>query len=166
MQSQISWLLQKPTDLNLHCLQRQGISGFRRTRVNIGKPKLGTLLVLNFQQGHFTAYQCVLNCWMSGKQCKLIGHHLQQCLIWVYTVCSGLSVPIFEGFSVFLYQNICCEYSLEMFQQFDLFMMDNHRVCFLWRNKKGISTFWLEKKQQQQVVYIISNKCSKLYAKH
>ena len=31
----ICWLLQKPTDLDLHCLQRQGISGFSRTRVNI-----------------------------------------------------------------------------------------------------------------------------------
>ena len=34
MQIQISWLFQKPTDLDLHCLQRQGISGFSRTRVN------------------------------------------------------------------------------------------------------------------------------------
>ena len=33
MQIQISWLLQKPTDLDLHCLKRQGISGFSRTRV-------------------------------------------------------------------------------------------------------------------------------------
>ena len=33
MQIQISWLLQKPTDLDLHCLQRQGISGFSMTRV-------------------------------------------------------------------------------------------------------------------------------------
>ena len=33
MQIQISWL-QKPTDLDLHCLQRQDISGFSRTRVN------------------------------------------------------------------------------------------------------------------------------------
>ena len=33
MQIQISWLLQKPTDLDLHCLQRQDISGFSRTRV-------------------------------------------------------------------------------------------------------------------------------------
>ena len=33
MQIQISWLLQKPADLDLHCLQRQGISGFSRTRV-------------------------------------------------------------------------------------------------------------------------------------
>ena len=28
MQIQISWLLQKPTDLDLHCLQRKGISKF------------------------------------------------------------------------------------------------------------------------------------------
>ena len=35
MQIQISWLLQKPTDLDLLHLQRQGISGFSRTRVNI-----------------------------------------------------------------------------------------------------------------------------------
>ena len=33
VQIQISWFLQKPTDLDLHCLQRQGISGFSRTRV-------------------------------------------------------------------------------------------------------------------------------------
>ena len=33
MQIQISWLLQKPTDLDLHCLQRQCRSGFSRTRV-------------------------------------------------------------------------------------------------------------------------------------
>ena len=33
MQIQISWLLQKPPDLDLHCLQRQGICGFSRTRV-------------------------------------------------------------------------------------------------------------------------------------
>ena len=35
VQIQISWLLQKPTDLDLHCLQRQDISGFSRTRVNM-----------------------------------------------------------------------------------------------------------------------------------
>ena len=33
MQIQISWLLKKPTNLDLHCLQRQAISGFSRTRV-------------------------------------------------------------------------------------------------------------------------------------
>ena len=33
VQIQISWLHQKPTDLDLHCLQRQGISRFNRTKV-------------------------------------------------------------------------------------------------------------------------------------
>ena len=33
MQIQISWPL-KPTDLDLHCLQRQGVSRFSRTRIN------------------------------------------------------------------------------------------------------------------------------------
>ena len=37
MQIQIRWLLQKPSDLDLHCLQRQGISGFSRTRVKSDK---------------------------------------------------------------------------------------------------------------------------------
>ena len=35
VQIQISWLLQKPTDLDLHCLRRQGISGSSKTRVNV-----------------------------------------------------------------------------------------------------------------------------------
>ena len=42
VQIQISWLLQKPTDLDLHCLQRQGISGLSRTMVKqalMGRPK-------------------------------------------------------------------------------------------------------------------------------
>ena len=34
VQIQISWLLTKPTDLDLHCFQRQGLSRFSRTRVN------------------------------------------------------------------------------------------------------------------------------------
>ena len=33
VQNQISWLLKKPTDLDLHCLQRQSISGFSRTSI-------------------------------------------------------------------------------------------------------------------------------------
>ena len=36
VQNQISWLLKKPTDLDLYCLQMQDISGFSRTRVNMG----------------------------------------------------------------------------------------------------------------------------------
>ena len=40
VQIQISWLLQKPTDLDLHCLQRLGISGFSRTRDKKKKKKI------------------------------------------------------------------------------------------------------------------------------
>ena len=32
--------LKKPTDLDLHCLQRQGLSGFCRTRVRVGVKKI------------------------------------------------------------------------------------------------------------------------------
>ena len=35
MQIQISWLLKKPTDLELHCLQMQDLSGLSRTRVKV-----------------------------------------------------------------------------------------------------------------------------------
>ena len=41
VQIQVSWLLQKSTDLDLHCLQRQGISGFSRTRVKSFLQKKG-----------------------------------------------------------------------------------------------------------------------------
>ena len=37
VQIQISWLLQKPTNLDLHCLQRQDISRFSRTRVKFDR---------------------------------------------------------------------------------------------------------------------------------
>ena len=35
VQIQVSCFFQKPTDLDLHCLQMQAISGFSRTRVNL-----------------------------------------------------------------------------------------------------------------------------------
>ena len=45
MQIQISWLLQKPTDLDLHCFQRQDISGFSRTRVKANSINSGGAVV-------------------------------------------------------------------------------------------------------------------------
>ena len=60
VQIQISWLLQKPTDLDLHCLQRQGISGLSRTRVNIHENHDSLLIIyekvcqLNILSGFFT----------------------------------------------------------------------------------------------------------------
>ena len=54
VQFQIIWLLKKPTDLDLHCLQRHGISGFSRTRVKfkwtkteiISHTKIGSMALL------------------------------------------------------------------------------------------------------------------------
>ena len=40
---------------------------------------------------------------MSGKQCRLIRRHIVWHLIWVYTVCSGLSVPILKIIMVILH---------------------------------------------------------------
>ena len=39
VQIHIRWILQKPTDLDLHCLQRQGISWLSRTKVNYSSCK-------------------------------------------------------------------------------------------------------------------------------
>ena len=73
MQIQISWLLQKPTDLDLHCLQRQGISGFSRTRAN---PTYWDTLTsyracprICASSFHYLII-CLNYCWMSGKQCR------------------------------------------------------------------------------------------------
>ena len=53
VQIQISWLLQKPTDLNLHCLQRQDISGFSMTRVKLYLyGLLGTYFLHSFSRDH------------------------------------------------------------------------------------------------------------------
>ena len=62
----------KPTDLDLHCLQRQGISNIGRTRVNIA-----ILLYMDVFE-----YD-----WMSDKQSRpLIRRRDLQPPIWVYTV--------------------------------------------------------------------------------
>ena len=50
MQIQISWLLKKPADLDLNCLQRQGISAFSRTRVK--RVKIRVKFVLKLFRGN------------------------------------------------------------------------------------------------------------------
>ena len=57
MQIQISWLLKKPSDLDLHCLQRQGISGFSRTRVKVVTTATDDILIfLLFFREHRSWY--------------------------------------------------------------------------------------------------------------
>ena len=54
VQIQISWLLQKPTDLDLHCLERQGNSRFSKTRVNIFE-------LLHFSHSHKKGFSLLAN---------------------------------------------------------------------------------------------------------
>ena len=84
MQIQISWLLQKPTDLDLHCLQRQGISGFSRTRVKqllIASTDFSFLITLLMLSDGYAAhmgdtyghYWCVL---LRPEKITLLDSHL------------------------------------------------------------------------------------------
>ena len=50
-------ILQKPSDLDLHCLQRQGSSGFSRTKVNIQVLKRYLSLELLFQSTKYLNHQ-------------------------------------------------------------------------------------------------------------
>ena len=52
VQIQISWLFQKPTDLDLHCLQRQGLSGFSRTRVKVNGSNLDLVVETLLKSDH------------------------------------------------------------------------------------------------------------------
>ena len=73
VQFQISWILQKPTDLDLHCLQRQDISGFSRTRVNL----LLTMTILCLPCGG-SCREGTLCChyyWMKQIRGAIIWHH-------------------------------------------------------------------------------------------
>ena len=58
VQIQIRWLLQKPADLDLHCLQRQGISGFCRKRV-----KLLNILFFSEEASYAKLWRCSCRYW-------------------------------------------------------------------------------------------------------
>ena len=83
MQIQISWLLQKPTDLDLHCLQRQARSGFSRTRVKTPCPLLifswSDYLIQTVAINSHTYWQAVqiLISWLLQKPTDLDLHCLQ-----------------------------------------------------------------------------------------
>ena len=81
MQIQISWHLKKPTDLDLHCLQRQGISGFSGTRVFWNSP-------FDYLLTYLTLVLLVTNISCLCKQftSRLVGFWSSQ-LIWICTVC-------------------------------------------------------------------------------
>ena len=58
MQIQISWLLQKPTDLDLQCLQRQGIFGLSMTRVNL-------FSMASYYGASISEVKPIFKCWLS-----------------------------------------------------------------------------------------------------
>ena len=70
MQIQISWLLQKPTDLDLHCLQRQGkcISRFSRTRV---KCNIIMILWRSKKCSYSVTVQNLMQCIFCSKGCTM-----------------------------------------------------------------------------------------------
>ena len=109
------WLLQKPTDLGLHCLKRQGISGLSRTRVSLDDqiakldvyhlskvlifhiyPKIYRHQTPNCTCPKIWTYPLysLLMCLKLLGELTLIRSQVLWCLIWVYAVCSGLSVRI------------------------------------------------------------------------
>ena len=82
MQIQISWLLQKPTDLDLHCLQRQGISRFSRTGDKKGTSYSQTrLCICHFWFSHVQWTYYRLNTTLKWTQ-------IPKCIFW-YIFCMG-----------------------------------------------------------------------------
>ena len=71
VQIKIRWLLQKPTDLDLHCLQKQGLSGLSRTRdKNFSISVLYKILFLTFHREiqQYFFFQNVLLIWNPVKR--------------------------------------------------------------------------------------------------
>ena len=60
MQIQISWLLQKPTDLDLHCLLRQGMSCSAREGLSIVYTSVEEVQLTSFLAVHIRYMQPLL----------------------------------------------------------------------------------------------------------
>ena len=67
MQIQISWLLKKPTDLDLHCLLRQGMSCSAREVMFSG----------NSEEDNSLIFSCLDSCFKYWRQCRINSY-----LIW------------------------------------------------------------------------------------
>ena len=76
VQIQISWLLQKPTDLDLHCLQRQVYPG------SAGQGLRSNCQLIRLLDS---------GCWW--KFTYLMTNRTRSQLIWIYTVCKGRIHP-------------------------------------------------------------------------
>ena len=90
VQIQISWLLQKPTDLDLHCLKKQYISAFNRTRVNLSG--LNCTCCLHYYITSILLIVFVLN-WLTQSR-----HVLGNRLILAYII-----IPLLMHFGIKIY---------------------------------------------------------------
>ena len=111
MQIQISWLLQKPTDLDLHCLLRQGISGLSKSRLRflntwvktVGKQKGGPDHPSHMWSGPLL---------FKANMKTLIRLHISRCRKWRFLPSAGISKIYFLlallkiSSSIFLHPNI------------------------------------------------------------
>ena len=101
MQIQIRWLLQKPIDLDLHCLRRQGISGFSRTRV---------------KSTHNLCYFSKIRGWSGGAKVLCILHHRGVQLILAYSWARPAILVVGKGrggmflFLLFLHFHSCSSF--------------------------------------------------------
>ena len=121
MQSQISWLLQKPTDLDLHCLQRQCISGFSRTRVKFAcketlcQQKFLTSVYINNLYPFYLRYAitCSLLVYQTRISTQMIYKNKRAKLVtwscingnFYMDICRKLAPPI--SATIFLYPILC-----------------------------------------------------------
>ena len=102
VQIQISWLLlQKPADLDLHCLKRQGISGFSRTKVNLYQEIYCSKLKVNFIMLVSVTYgRRLFNMWLKTLQSNLTK-------TFIYTILRWCSHILFSCDLSYLSQFVC-----------------------------------------------------------
>ena len=70
---QISWLLKKPTDLDLHCLQRQGTSGFRGPGLIVGSKFHWNAMNYNYF-GQCSSITVLVNLFLQGFFSHILHH--------------------------------------------------------------------------------------------
>ena len=149
VQIQISWLLQKPTDLDLHCLQRQDISGCSRTMVNLNRlfsvwqciwTDAYTVRSISYKPVCFLHFK--INCkimicfWWTGNGATWLDPHTAQ---WVapvvttryYYACQGDARKPIMGWR----ENCCDNLQVNILTFFWLpfYRIDGYCWIYLWR---------------------------------
>ena len=107
MQIQISWLLKKPTDLDLHCLQRQDISEFSRTRVNVKTGFNSSFVFTWVKVPHIIMRTVTVTCASLVYVCDISAHcryflidHLPVLFIWQTFLLTQINEILFSSLLV------------------------------------------------------------------